>query len=50
MFTSETACLGDKNFIVAKLLRLAGSLGLLPKINLLTTRKLERALEKAGFV
>lgn len=49
LFISETACLGDKSVIVGKLLRLAGSLGLLPKINLLTTKKLEQALEKAGF-
>lgn len=49
LFISETACLGDKSVIVGKLLRLAGSLGLLPKINVLTTKKLEQALETAGF-
>lgn len=46
---SETICLGDNNFIIGKLLRLAGSLGFIPKINLLTTKQLERALENAGF-
>jgi len=49
VFISETSCLGEKGFIIGKLLRLAGSLGLLPKINLLTAKKLEQALEKAGF-
>lgn len=49
LFISETTCLGDNNIIMGKLLRLAGSLGLLPKINLLTTKQLEQALEKAGF-
>lgn len=48
-FISETACLGDGNFIVGKLLRLVGIFGFMPKINLLTTRQLEQALEKAGF-
>ena len=49
LFISETACLGDKNIIMGMLLRMAGSIGLLPKINLLTTKQLEQALEKAGF-
>jgi len=49
VFISETACLGGNNIIIRKLLRMAGSIGLLPKINLLTTKKLEQALEKAGF-
>jgi len=49
VFISETTCLGDKNFMLGKLLRFAGSLGLLPRINLLTTHKLEQALEKMGF-
>jgi hypothetical protein len=31
------------------LLRFAGHLGFLPKINLLTTQQLEQSLEKAGF-
>lgn len=50
LFMSETACLGDKNKIIGNLLRFAGHLGLMPKINLLTTRQLEQALEKAGFI
>ena len=49
LFISETACLGANNIIMGKLLRMAGSIGLLPKINLLTTKQLEQALEKAGF-
>lgn len=49
VFISETACLGDKNIILSTVLRLACSLGLLPKINFLTLNKLEQALDKAGF-
>ena len=49
LFISETACLGDKGKVTGKLLRFAGYLGLLPLINLLTTRQLEQALEKNGF-
>ncbi len=49
VFISETACLGDKNKIMGSLLRFMGHLGLIPKINLLTTRQLEQALEKSGF-
>ena len=49
LFISETACLGDKGKLTSKFLRFAGYLGLLPLINLLTTRQLEQALEKNGF-
>lgn len=49
LFISETACLGEKNQVTARLLRFAGQLGLLPLINLLTTQQLEQALETAGF-
>ena len=49
MFISETACLGEKSNIAGKLVRFAGHLGLLPEINLLTTRQLEQSLEKSGF-
>ena len=49
LFISETACLGEKSQLTAKLLRFMGYLGLLPTINMLTTRQLERALEKTGF-
>jgi len=49
LFISETACLGEKNIFLQKALRLAGQLGFLPLINLLTTQQLEQALEKAGF-
>lgn len=49
LFISETACLNEKNKITGRLLRFSGHLGLLPKINLLTTRQLEQALELSGF-
>jgi ubiquinone/menaquinone biosynthesis C-methylase UbiE len=49
LFVSETACAGEKSKIAGKLLQFLGHLGLLPEINLLTTRQLEQALEKAGF-
>ena len=49
LFISETACLGEQSKISGMLLQFAGHLGLLPKINLLTTRQLEQALEKTGF-
>ena len=50
LFISETACLGEKSKIAVKLLRFAGHLGFLPKINPLTTRQLQQAMEKAGFI
>ena len=50
LFISETACLGAKSKMAGKLLRFAGDLGLLPKINLLTTSQLERTMEQAGFI
>ena len=50
LFISETACLGEKSQMTGKLVRFAGRLGVLPRINLLTTRQLERALEKAEFI
>ena len=49
LFISETASLGEKSKIAGKLLRSAGHLGFLPKINLLTTSQLEQALETSGF-
>ena len=49
LFISETACLGEKSQLTGKLLRFMGQLGLLPTMNLLTTRQLEQALEKSGF-
>ena len=49
LFISETACLGEKSKFAGMLLRFAGHLGLMPKINLLTTRQLEQALEISGF-
>ena len=49
LFILETACMGDKNKIIGKLVRIAGRLGFLPLINLLTTKQLEQALEQAGF-
>jgi 2-polyprenyl-3-methyl-5-hydroxy-6-metoxy-1,4-benzoquinol methylase len=49
IFISETACLGNKNKLFGSLLRFAGHLGFLPKINLLTTQQLERSLKRTGF-
>ena len=49
LFISETACLGEKSQLTGKLLRFMGHLGLLPTMNLLTTRQLVLALEKTGF-
>jgi 2-polyprenyl-3-methyl-5-hydroxy-6-metoxy-1,4-benzoquinol methylase len=49
LFISETACIGEQNKFMGSALRMAGHLGLLPKINLLTTQQLEQALEKTGF-
>ena len=49
LFISETACIGEKNKIMGKLLRFMGQLGLIPKLNLLTTQQLEQALETNGF-
>jgi len=50
LFISETACLGDKNKIMGGLLRFAGNLGILPKMNLLSTSQLEQAMQQAGFI
>ena len=49
LFILETACMGEKGKIMGELVRLAGKLGFLPLINLLTTRQIEQALEQAGF-
>ena len=49
LFVLETACMGEKGKIIGELVRLAGKLGFLPLINLLTTRQIEQALEQAGF-
>ena len=49
LFILETACKGEKGKIIGKLVRLAGKLGFLPLINLLTTQQLEQALGQAGF-
>lgn len=49
LFISETACLGEKSKLTGKLLGFMGYLGLLPTINMLTTRQLEQSLEKTGF-
>jgi len=50
LFISETACLGAKSKMSGRLLRFAGHLGFLPKMKLLTTGQLERAMERAGFI
>ena len=49
LFILETACMGEKGRIIGELVRLAGKLGFLPLINLLTTRQIEQTLEQAGF-
>ena len=49
LFILETACMGDKNKIMGKLVRLGGKLGFLPLMSLLTTQQIEQALEQAGF-
>ena len=49
LLISETACLGEKNKMMGRLLRFVGHLGLLPLINPLTTEQLEQALGKSGF-
>lgn len=49
LFVLETACLGEKNKITSKLIRLAGKLGFLPLINLLSMQQIELALEQTGF-
>ena len=49
LFVSETACLGEKSKMAGKLVRFAGHLGFLPNIELLTTRQLEQAIQRAGF-
>ena len=49
LFILETACLGENNIITGKLIRLAGKLGLMPLINLLSTQQIELALERTGF-
>ena len=49
IFISETACLGNKSKLSGSLLRFAGHLGFLPKINLLTTQQLKQSLKRAGF-
>ena len=49
LFILETACLGEKGRIISNFVRLAGKLGFLPLINLLTTRRIEQSLEQAGF-
>jgi predicted TPR repeat methyltransferase len=49
LFISETACLGEKGRLLGASIRLAGNLGLLPRINILTTHQIEQALANAGF-
>jgi 2-polyprenyl-3-methyl-5-hydroxy-6-metoxy-1,4-benzoquinol methylase len=49
LFISETACLGEKNKIAGRLIRLGGHLGLIPKINLLTTDNIIHTLKQTGL-
>jgi ubiquinone/menaquinone biosynthesis C-methylase UbiE len=39
LFVSETACMADKDVITGKVVRIAGKLGFLPLINLLSTQQ-----------
>ena len=45
----ETACLGEQNKFLGWIIRIAGHMGFLPLINLLTYKRIENALEIAGF-
>jgi len=49
VFVSQTACIKDKGKMLGFVLRFLGFFGLLPRINILTTRQVEQALEKNGF-
>ena len=49
LFVSETACMAEKDVITGKVVRVAGTLGFLPLINLLSTQQLEYGLHLAGF-
>lgn len=49
LLITETVCLGERSKILGKVLRLAGHLGLMPMINVLSYRQLEQALADAGF-
>lgn len=49
VFISETACIKDKGKMLGIVLRFLGFIGLLPRINILTTQQVEQALEKNGF-
>lgn len=49
LFVSETVCLGENHRITGRIVRIAGILGFLPLINLLSNQQIELALKKAGF-
>lgn len=49
LFIFETSCMGEKNITTGKIMRLIGTIGLVPRINLLTNKQLEQALDQAGF-
>jgi ubiquinone/menaquinone biosynthesis C-methylase UbiE len=49
LFIVETVCLGEKAKFIGKIVRMAGKIGLLPLMSVLTTRQIEQALENAGF-
>jgi len=49
LFIHETPCLGDKNKRMGKSLQVAGSLGIIPRINLFTAEQIEWSVEQAGF-
>lgn len=49
MLILETACLGEQNKFLGWIIRIAGHMGFLPLINLLTYKRIENALEIAGF-
>jgi ubiquinone/menaquinone biosynthesis C-methylase UbiE len=49
LFISETTCMGEHDITEGKILGFFGWLGFMPKINPLTYKQLEQAMETAGF-
>jgi 2-polyprenyl-3-methyl-5-hydroxy-6-metoxy-1,4-benzoquinol methylase len=49
LFISETACMGEHDITTGKILGFFGRFGFVPKINPLTYKQLEQAMETAGF-
>ena len=49
VFISETGCLADRSQTLARMLRIMGTIGLLPKITMLHDQQLQDAFHNAGF-